>query len=89
MAPTVGPEHSGFEFLKGSFSGIKGYAMGLMTKSRRGKIYIEVYASNRGDAGKYKLKAAFSERVSEAVKVFDPTGALRQKPPQRRGHQRF
>ena len=37
----MGPEHSGFEFLKGSFSGIKGYAMGRMTKSRRGKLYID------------------------------------------------
>ena len=40
LAPTVGPEHGGFEFLKGRFSGIKGYAVGRMTKSRRGKIYI-------------------------------------------------
>jgi hypothetical protein len=47
----------------------------------RGKVYIEVYASNRGDAGKYKLKAAFSERVSEAVKVFDPTGVSIPDPP--------
>ena len=37
----MGPAHGGFEFLKGSFSGIKGYAMGQMTKSRRGKIYID------------------------------------------------
>ena len=41
LAPTVGPEHGGFEFLKGIFSGIKGYAMGRMTKSRRSKIYID------------------------------------------------
>ena len=27
--------------MKGSFEGIKGYAMGRMTKSRRGKIYID------------------------------------------------
>ena len=37
----MGPEHGGFEFLKGSFSGIEGYAMGRMTKSHRGKIYID------------------------------------------------
>ena len=30
-----------FEFLKGRFSGMKGYAVGRMTKSRRGKIYID------------------------------------------------
>ena len=27
--------------MKGSFAGIKGYAVGQMTKSRRGKLYIE------------------------------------------------
>ena len=27
--------------MKGSFAGLKGYAMGQMTKSRRGKIYID------------------------------------------------
>ena len=40
LAPTVGPAHGGFEFLKGSFEGFKGYAAGRMTKSRRGKLYI-------------------------------------------------
>ena len=40
LVPTVGPAHSGFEFLKGSFEGLKGYAVGRMTKSRRGKLYI-------------------------------------------------
>ena len=41
LAPTVGPAHGGFEFLKGSFEGLKGYAVGRMTKSRRGKLYID------------------------------------------------
>ena len=41
LAPTVGPAHGGFEFLKGSFLGIKGYDVGRMTKSRRGKLYID------------------------------------------------
>ena len=41
LAPTVGPAHGGFEFLKGSFQGLKGYVMGRMTKSRRGKLYID------------------------------------------------
>ncbi len=36
----MGPAHGGFEFLKGSFEGIKGYVVGRMTKSLRGKIYI-------------------------------------------------
>ena len=40
-APTVGPAHGGFEFLKGNFEGLKGYAVGRMTKSRRGKLYID------------------------------------------------
>src|SRR4051812_39231362 len=40
LAPTVGPAHGGFEFLKGSFEGIKGYAMDRMTKSHCGKLYI-------------------------------------------------
>ena len=40
LAPTVGTAHGGFEFLKGSFEGIKGYAVGRMTKSRHGKLYI-------------------------------------------------
>ena len=41
LAPTVGPAHGGFEFLKGSFEGLKGYAVGRMTKSRCGKLYID------------------------------------------------
>ena len=41
LAPTVGLAHDGFEFLKGSFEGLKGYAVGRMTKSRHGKFYID------------------------------------------------
>ena len=44
LAPTVGPAHGGFEFLKRSFEGLKGYAVGRMTKSHRGKIYIDTKA---------------------------------------------
>ena len=36
----MGPTHDGFEFLKGSFEGIRGYAVGRMTKSHCGKLYI-------------------------------------------------
>ena len=41
LAPTVGLSHDGFEFLKGNFEGLKGYAVSRMTKSRRGKLYID------------------------------------------------
>ena len=41
VAPTMGLSHDGFEFLKGSFEGLKGYAVGRMTQSRRGKLYID------------------------------------------------
>ena len=41
LAPTMGPAHGGFEFFKGSFEGIKGYAAGRMTKSHRDKLYID------------------------------------------------
>ena len=40
LAPTVGLSHDGFEFLKG-FDGLKGYVVGRMTKSHRGKLYID------------------------------------------------
>ena len=38
LAPTVGPAHGGFEFLKGNFKGLKEYDVGRMTKSRRSKL---------------------------------------------------
>ena len=41
LAPAVGPAHGGFEFLKGNFEGLKGYVVGRMTKSHRGKLYID------------------------------------------------
>ena len=37
----MGPGHGGFEFLKGSFPRIEEYALGRMTKSRHGKLYID------------------------------------------------
>ncbi len=40
MAPTVGLSHDGFRFLEGRFEGLEGYAVGQLTKSRRGKLYI-------------------------------------------------
>ena len=41
LAPTVGPAHGGFEFLKGIFEGFKGYVVGRMSRSRRDKLYID------------------------------------------------
>ena len=41
LVPIVGLLHDGFEFLKGSFEGLKGYVVGRMTKSCRGKLYID------------------------------------------------
>src|SRR3954465_1241401 len=41
LAPTVGLSHDGFKFLEGRFEGLEGYAVGRMTKSRHGKIYID------------------------------------------------
>ena len=41
LAPTVGLSRDGFKFLEGKFEGLKGYAVGRMTKSRRGKLYID------------------------------------------------
>ena len=41
LAPTMGLSHDGFKFLEGRFEGLKGYAVGWMTKSRRGKLYID------------------------------------------------
>ena len=37
----MGPANGGFEFLKGNFAVIKGYAVGRMSKRRRGKLYID------------------------------------------------
>lgn len=41
LAPTVGLSHDGFKFLEGRFEGLEGYVVGRMTKSRRGKLYID------------------------------------------------
>ena len=40
LAPTVGLSHDGFKFLEDNFERLKGYAVGQMTKSRCGKLYI-------------------------------------------------
>ena len=42
--------NDGFKFLEGKFEGLKGYVVGRMIKSRRGKLYID-NASWGPDAG--------------------------------------
>ena len=37
----MGLSHDGFRFLEGRFEGLEGYAIGWITKSRRGKLYID------------------------------------------------
>ena len=41
LAPTVGLSHDSFRFLEVRFEGLEGYALGRMTKSRCGKLYID------------------------------------------------
>ena len=41
LAPTVGLSHDGLMILEGKLKGLKGYAVGRMTKSHRGKLYID------------------------------------------------
>ena len=62
LAPTVGLSHDGFEFLKGNFEGRKGYAVGRMTKSHRGKLYINDTGWGP-DAGsiEYRYRVPFGE----------------------------
>ena len=41
LAPTVGLSHDGLTILEGKLKGLEGYDVGRMTKSRRGKLYID------------------------------------------------
>ena len=68
LAPTVGPAHGGFEFLKGNFEGLKGYAVCRMTKSRRGKIYIddEGWGPDAGST-EYGYRVPFEESTSSSA----------------------
>ena len=60
LAPTVGLSHDGFEFFKGSFEGLKGYPVGRMTKSRRGRIYIDDAGSGpEADSIEYGYRVPF------------------------------
>ena len=40
LAPTMGPAHGGVEFLEGAFLGFEKIAIGQITKSGHGRIYI-------------------------------------------------
>ncbi|KAI4994233.1 hypothetical protein ZWY2020_029281 [Hordeum vulgare] len=41
LAPTVGLAHGGVEFSKGALSRLESYTVGILTKSRHGKYYID------------------------------------------------
>ena len=41
LAPTVELSHDGLTILEGKLKGLEGYVVGRMTKSRRGRIYID------------------------------------------------
>jgi hypothetical protein len=53
----------------------------LTLDSVTGTIFIEVYASNRGDAGAYKLSAKFEEATLANIPVFDPGSIEMPQPP--------
>src|SRR3954462_11621938 len=40
LAPTVGPAHAGIKILGGALQGMEGFVTGRITKSRRGKLYM-------------------------------------------------
>ena len=70
LAPTVGPPHDGFEFLKGSFEGLKGYAVGRMTKSRRGRIYIDDAGYGpEADSIEYGYRVPFGGTTSSSARL--------------------
>ena len=63
LAPTMGLLHDGFRFLEGRFEGLEGYAVGRMTKSRRGKLYID-------DAGWAPRPAQLSTGTGSPLEAF-------------------
>ena len=77
LAPTVGLSHDGFKFLEGKFEGLKGYAVGRMTKSRRGWIYIDDAGwGPEADSIEYGYRVPFSR-----IHVFiGKIGKLKPKP---------
>ena len=67
------PTHGGFEFLKGSFKGIKGYTVGRITKSRRGKLYINDagWGPNAGSI-EYQYQVTFGGSHIFISKISEP-----------------
>ena len=58
LAPTVGPTHGGIEFLEGAFLGFEKIAIGHVTKSGRGRIYLRDWGvRDHPDHEKPELKA--------------------------------
>ena len=41
LGPTMGPAHAGVEILGGALQGMKGFISRWITRSRRGKLYID------------------------------------------------
>src|SRR4051812_48132941 len=41
LAPTVGPAHAGIEILGGALQGMEGFVSEQITRSQRGKLYID------------------------------------------------
>ena len=83
----MGPAHGGFEFLKGSFAWLKGYAVGRMTKSRRGNLYIDDEGwSPEAESIEYGYQVPFGgihifiskigESEAEPDIVYEPAGTL-------------
>ena len=66
LAPTVGLSHDGLTILEGKLKGLKGYVVGRMTKSRRGKLYIDD-AGWGPDAGsiEYGYRVPFNDRYCD------------------------
>ena len=69
----MGLSHDGFKFLEGKFEGLKGYAVGQMTKSRHGKLYIND-AGWGPDAGsiKYVYRVPFGVINVFIGKISEP-----------------
>ena len=73
LAPTVGLSHDGFEFLKGSFDGLKGYTMGRMRKSHRVKLYIDNAGwGPKADSIKYGYRVPFGGIHAFIGKIGEP-----------------
>src|SRR3954465_3953586 len=66
LAPTMGAAHAGVEILGGARQGMEGFVSGRITKSRRGKLYID--DSHWGPEAD-SLKSGYRVRV-ESIQIF-------------------